>query len=191
LDQDGKRRSKKIGSRSMAQKFARKIEGQLAAGTYQNPARKSWKEFRSDYETKILEFKAPGTRREAKLALDHFEKACRPIFVSTIRTQDIDEFISARRRDSSQRRPGTNVSPATVNKELRHLKADVRVAAEWGFVDKLPRFRMVREPQKLPLYMTPEHLSAIYVGCKVAGKPTGYPFEPTDWWGGGFWRSCT
>ena len=34
IDPDGTRRSKKIGSNSMAEKFRKKIEGQLAAGTY-------------------------------------------------------------------------------------------------------------------------------------------------------------
>ena len=50
LDPDGKRKSKQIGSKSMAEKFRRKIEGQLAAGIYQPQSRKSWKDFRSEFE---------------------------------------------------------------------------------------------------------------------------------------------
>jgi hypothetical protein len=34
IDPDGKRRSKRIGRKSMAEKFKRKVEGQLAAATY-------------------------------------------------------------------------------------------------------------------------------------------------------------
>ncbi len=40
-DLDGKKRSKSIGCQSLAQKFARKIEGQLAAGTYEGDTRKT------------------------------------------------------------------------------------------------------------------------------------------------------
>lgn len=45
IDPKGKRRSKTIGSKSRADKFARKIEGELAAGTYQSYAHKLWSDF--------------------------------------------------------------------------------------------------------------------------------------------------
>ena len=46
IDQEGIRRSKRIGSKSMALKFARKKEGQLAAGTCESVTPKLWHEFR-------------------------------------------------------------------------------------------------------------------------------------------------
>ncbi len=44
-DPEGKRREKSIGSHSMAEKHARRVEGQLAAGTYQDTRNKRWDEF--------------------------------------------------------------------------------------------------------------------------------------------------
>ena len=49
-DPDRKRRSKRIGSRSVAEKYRRKLEGQLEAGTYQSVERKTWADFRQEYE---------------------------------------------------------------------------------------------------------------------------------------------
>ena len=34
--------------------------------------------------------------------------------------------------------PDSTVSPATINKELRHLKAVLRKAHEWGYLPKMP-----------------------------------------------------
>src|SRR5262245_35532437 len=52
LDPDGKRKSKSIGAKSRAEKLARKIEGQLAAGVYENTSRKSWADFRAEFEAR-------------------------------------------------------------------------------------------------------------------------------------------
>ena len=41
-DPDGKKKSKRIGSKSMAEKFRKKVEGQLASGTYQANAKTTW-----------------------------------------------------------------------------------------------------------------------------------------------------
>lgn len=41
IDPEGRRRSKRIGSRSMATKYARKLEGQLSAGIYEDISNKS------------------------------------------------------------------------------------------------------------------------------------------------------
>ena len=53
IDPDGKRKSKRIGSKSMAEKYRRKIEGQLAAGVYEDRRRKQWSEFRVEYESQV------------------------------------------------------------------------------------------------------------------------------------------
>ena len=45
FDPDGHKKSKIIGSKSAAQKHQRKLDGQLAAGTYQSVSSKSWGDF--------------------------------------------------------------------------------------------------------------------------------------------------
>ena len=48
IDPGKVRRSKRIGSKSMAEKFRRKVEGQLAAGTYEHDSCKSWEDFKAE-----------------------------------------------------------------------------------------------------------------------------------------------
>src|SRR5262245_1048415 len=118
FDPEGKKKSKTIGSRSMAGKYARKIEGQLAAGTYHSAGRKGWDDFRKDYETKILPTLAESSQEAVKQSLDAFEESVHPARVAAIKTATIDSFI-AKRQESRGRRPGSTKSPASINKELR------------------------------------------------------------------------
>jgi len=181
IDPDGNRKSKRIGSKSMAEKRARKLEGQLEAGVYQGDSRKRWADFRAEYEAKIAWSMEPGSRAEMLRSLDHFERIVKPVRVASIKTQTIDEFV-AQRRTERGRKQGDTVSPATVNKDLRNLKAAFRIAQEWGYLPVIPRVRMLKEPKKLPTYVTPEHFAAIYQACDVAVRPAGQRYSPADWW---------
>ncbi len=181
FDPEGKRRSKRIGSKSMAEKFRRKIEGELAAGLYQSESRISWADFRAEYEQKILSGMEPGTRGETLQGLRHFQRLAKPGRLQSVKTQTIDMFI-AKRRTERGRNKGDIISPATVNKNLRHLKTVFRVAHDWGYLPEVPKFRMLKEPQKLPRYVTPEHFAMIYGACDAARWPAGQDYSPADWW---------
>jgi len=181
IDPDGRRRSKRIGSKSQAEKFRRKIEGQLAAGTYEKESRKQWKDFRKEYETKIVSLLAPKTRPAIHAVLNHFERICKPQRVSAIKTAMIDEFIGCRQTDPG-RKPKSTVAAATINHDLRHLKAALRVANDWGYLPQVPKFRRIREPDKIGSVVTPEHFKAIYEACDVATMPQGLSCEPAEWW---------
>jgi integrase len=41
---------------------------------------------------------------------------------------------------------------------------------------------MLKEPKKLPRYVTPEDFTKIYKACDKAKRPGGLPFVPEDWW---------
>ena len=181
IDPDGKRRSRRIGSKSIAEKFRRKIEGQLAAGIYRSESRKSWADFRAEYEAKILPRLAVDTRRIITGGLNHFERIVRPNKVAAIKTQAIDDFIAQRQMDPGKK-PGSCVSPATINRELRHLKAVLRVANEWGYLPILPKFRKVREAELIGPVISQDHFEQVYEACGVATMPRGLTCEPSDWW---------
>ncbi len=181
IDPEGSKRSKRIGSKSRAEKYARKKEGELAAGTYQNESRKHWDKFREEWESKIGGGMEPQSKRCTLNALDHFERIIKPGRVQRIKTQTIDEYVSKRRLEEGQKAEST-VSPATVNKELRHLRAVLRVAHEWGYLPTIPKVRMVKEPEKLIRYVTPEHFAAIYAACDAAERPESDVYTPADWW---------
>jgi integrase len=61
---------------------------------------------------------------------------------------------------------------ATVNKELRHLRAAIRKAYKWGYLARVPDFDFLREHGKLQTYVTPEHFAKLYANAGA------------DWWRG-------
>jgi MFS family permease len=65
------------------------------------------------------------------------------------------------------------VSPATVNKQLRHFRAVLGVAKDWGYLKERPRFRVVKEPKKLITFVNGEHFAAIFAPCDQARKHAG------------------
>lgn len=180
-DPDGKRKQRKGGSRSIAEKLLRKIEGELAAGVYTNTSRKTWADFRADYEAKILPRLARRSQEAVKASLAAFERIVTPAKMQSINTAAIDDFVTKRKADAG-RKPGSTVSAATINRDLRHVKAALRIAHEWGQLPKVPRFRFLREEQRIGQVITPEHFEAIYKAADAATKPSLPQCSPGEWW---------
>lgn len=181
LEPNGKRKSKTVGSHSMADKFRQKKEGELASGLYQPIIPKQWKDFRTEYEEKVLCSLKPRSQTEVINALDHFERIVKPARMSSINTGDIDLFVSKRRKEKG-RKPKSTVSPYTVKKELSAIRAALNVAADWGYITKPPKVRKVKVPEAMPRPITQEHFQDIYTACDVATMPVGLPYPPGDWW---------
>ena len=180
LDPDDKRRSKRIGSKSLAEKERRKLEGQLAAGIYQSEAKTRWQDFRQQYEAALVARTSAANAMSSRISLDHFERICRPQQINRIGRQTIDEYVATRRKERGAKK-GSTVSVATVNRELRHVRAAINAAAEYGYCS-LQKVKMLKEPQKLVTYVSDEHFELIYKHCDVATKPAQLPFPPGTLW---------
>jgi integrase len=185
---DGRRKSESCGpgegGKRKAEKRKRRIESELLTGTYQMQTRKLWDDFVKEYQRRVLAGLSPRSRDEALAALACFQRVVKPIRVFAINTGHVDDFVAARRQEESFLHKGEKVSPATVNKDLRHVKAALRVAFEWGYLHQVPRFRMEKVPKKLPSYVTPEDFALLYRGCDHARRPANLPYPPADWWRG-------
>ena len=102
--------------------------------------------------------------------------------MAAIKTPTINAYRTARAAEG--------VSVATVNRELRHIRAALHVACdEYKYLPEVPKVKMLKEPQKIPRFVTEEHFAAIYGACEVAKFPQGtkdvvLPFTAGDWW----WR---
>ncbi|MCH8922431.1 MAG: site-specific integrase [Planctomycetes bacterium] len=101
--------------------------------------------------------------------------------MNAIKTKTIDEYIAGRRQDPG-RKPKSKVSPATINHDLRHLKAVLRIAHDWKYLPEVPKFRKVREVEQIGSIVSPEHFQAIYQAADVATMPRGLHCEPVEWW---------
>src|SRR5262249_28426325 len=103
VDPDGRRRCQSCGPGPAGSKAAEKLRDKIAAElltrTYNDPSRRTWSDFRSDYENKILAGLAERTRDAARTSLGHFERIAKPKRVSAISARTIADFIANRRRE--------------------------------------------------------------------------------------------
>src|SRR5262245_36895272 len=185
LDPEGKRKGKSCGpgpdGLRNAEKLRRKVEAQLLTGTYQGECKALWQDLRRDWEREIGPGLAGDTLRLTLDALNHFERLARPSRTYFVTTRHVDHYVTQRRQERGQR-PGSLVSAATINKELRHLRAVLRVGKEWGYLPEVPRCRFVKEERRLPTYMTGDHFAAVYAACDKARLPRGLSYPAADWW---------
>jgi integrase len=184
----GKRHSESCGSgargKNQAEKRLRRIQGELDLGVHQPQNKKTWEDFRDKYEAEILPGHAPRTQPLIKAALDNFERIIQPKKMDGITTSTVDTFIAKRRKEAGKKK-GSFTSPATINKDLRHLKAALRHARKWKYLLEVPEFIFVREPEKQPLFVTPEHFEVIYhKACPLANLPSKCEphYSAKEWW---------
>jgi integrase len=186
-DLDRRRKSESCGPGFVGQKTAEarrhELEKKFRAGTDEIRTDVTWEQFRSEYVDKILSGKRVRSSDEALTSLTHFERIVKPHRVCTIRTTDIDNFIAARRSEAGKKR-GDVVSPATINKDLRHIKAALAKAKRWNYIAQLPEFTMQKVTKKLVVYVVAEHFAAIYQACSHAKRPRDQAYAAADWWRG-------
>lgn len=182
---DGRRRCKSCGTgakgRNIARDLADRLDAQLLIGTYESDKKQSWAEFRKEYQTNAIDAMEFRTAEQTRYALNQFERIAKPNKTAHLTTRTIDGFIAARRLDPGLKE-GTRISPATINKELRHLRAALKKACKWGYLKQAPDFTFLREPGKLPTYMPPDDFAKIYHACTAAKRPAKHPAGAPTWW---------
>lgn len=181
-----KRRRQKIKPKGrqgkrLADQLADQVNSSMTLGTYQEKSRAQWGNFKKKYVDEVLPTKrSVRTREEIHYVLERFERMCRPKNIDGITTATIDHFIAIRLQDKG--RDGGTVSNATVNKDLRHLRAVLNKAMKWGVLQEVPEFDMLGEFIDEKPLVTEEEFLAIYDACHVATMPGDQPFRPAKWW---------
>ena len=188
---DGTRRKKSCGpgpkGKRLAQEKADKVSAQLTLGEYESDkaSRLTWQQFRELYRRQglLARNRAPATVADALESLDKFAKLCglTEKTMEGVNQSKIDTFIELRSKEKG-RKPDSTVSPATVNHDLRQIKAALRWGFKRGYLRALPEVEFQREPQRLAQYVEPEHFTAIYGKCNAARFPNEGHFTPEAWW---------
>ncbi len=182
IDNDGKKRTKSIGSKTKATEYKKSIEGKLVDQTFKAVEDIDWSEFRAKFDEKILPtIKKPRSRADLRQALATFEAIVRPGKVSAINKQTIDTFVAERRKQKGKRH-GTKISSGTIRKELLWIHRALVVADEWGYIKKVPKIRLPKVVETLPRPVTQAQFEAIYAACGTATLPEGLPFAAAEWW---------
>ncbi len=192
-DPSGKQCRKSCGpgkvGKSAANTLADKIHSQLVTGTYAAGERATWDQFFAKYTAHIEGRYDLSSRTAAITSIGTFARLAKPKRMKSIDTAAIDAFIAKRRTETGKRKGADGktlpVSLATINRELRYVKQALRLAADWGFVEKVPRMRFLKPEQKLPTFVSPEQFAAMLEACEVATMPSDIPnVAPADWWRG-------
>jgi len=187
-DSNGQRHAESCGAgargKQKADQRKRKIQSELDMGMHQPPSKKKWADFRKEYEEKIYPNLARQSREQVSAVLNHFERIVKPRQMSKLTTQTIDAFVAVLRTERGKNR-GSTMSIATINKDLRHIKAVLRKAVEWERLPKMPRIKLLREPEKLKRYVTQEHFDKLYQDAAFKAnlpKNPGQAYESSVWW---------
>ena len=175
------RRAKHFPTRKAAEAHAKLIEAQVLAAAYQGIRSVTWAAFVDEYDSAILSHHAASGRVPAMAALRHFGRLGRPGRVDQITAATVDRYASARKLEPGAK-PGSQVAATTINRELRTLKAALRVAVTWKYLAECPPIRFLREFRAPPRYVTPEHFAAIYGACEEARRPIAAGASPGTWW---------
>jgi len=182
-DPDSKKRCKRIGSKSMAEKFRKKKEGELAAGLCKTgPEHTRWESFVDDYKQVIMpKWRSSYSQTESNRALKLFGEIVKPVHVDRVDARSLDQYV-AKRLLMRGKKPGSTVAAETVRKELRTIRAALSVAVRWKQLDQVPPMPEVDGFGKDKPFVTEQHFDAMMKSCDAARFPKEQLFEPKDFW---------
>jgi len=186
--ENGRRRSKVVGRKGDAEDFASIKRGELLDGSMGITARKKWSDFVAEYMEEVRgNGSRPGTVSLVKLVLDKFTEAVSPTWVHLIDAKTLDAYRRKRLKDKGVH--GSKLSPETVRKELRHLRAALGMAVRWKYLREVPALPRVKSDQREKPHVTEAHFLAMLKACDAAAKPAPklHPtmpegFTPGEWW---------
>lgn len=185
---NGRRRSKSIGSKDDANDFAAVKKTELLNRVKGIRVDMKWDDFVEQYKTEKVEAsgKRPGTIKEINLALSRFKELCKPKWVHQIDDHTLDQFSS--RRFKQKGIHAQKIRPATVKKELRHIRAALGVAKRWKYVAEVPEMPEIHEDEREKLHVTEEHFALMMKAADSATFPEMDMHDlhpgctPGDWW---------
>jgi len=71
-----------------------------------------------------------------------------------------------RDRTTQKSRLGRTVTPSTINRELAILRHMLRLAEEWGYIAKVPRIRLAKEPEGRLRFLSEEEIARLLTACR-------------------------
>ncbi|MDP6380808.1 MAG: site-specific integrase, partial [Phycisphaerae bacterium] len=167
-----KLRKEKFPTKTKAERRARELEGQMNAGLYFEPEDICWPELVSEYMTNRLAPRRKRTQTENRLVFTRFSGICQPKKLLGITMSTVEDYVRHRRETDK-------VSGATVNKDLRILRAIFNYAVKKKWLKENPAafvdFALVEH--KLPRLMDPGNLKKLLMAVEKT-----YDEKQSLWW---------
>lgn len=151
----GKRKRKQFNTLDEAKKFREKKYKEVNRDVYDID---TWQDARDEFlERYNLKGLSEDSKIQAKRTLRYFEETTNIVKLSDLNQEAVDTFLKARRT--------TNISKATVNKEIRYLKSFVRWLAKKGYHDGRLEIDFVKTPKAIKKALTTEQIRALLKVC--------------------------
>jgi integrase len=152
---------------------------QAASSSYplqEQPVGMDWKPFEHAFLEYQRATKPPATIELYEIALRHFRQVAQPRRLVSIDSAMVEDFAIGRLRQG--------VSAATVNRDLRHLRAALNWAARRGLIPRCPDFAgaFLRTPKKRPTVMPEGDFLAIVAAAEATDAIVSRR-------SGGWWRT--
>jgi len=163
-DERGRVRTEAVGpDRKLAARMRAKREAALNTGRYRALRRIPFENLVREEEEVMAGRVADATLQQIRTSLDHFARICKPGALVDIDLPMVEQFYARRLKE---------VSEATANKDLRHVKASFNRAVERGYMAGNPtnKVKPVREPEKEIRMLSPEEVGKLMGAC------------PSVWW---------
>jgi integrase len=166
-------RSTKTTVKKVADQQRRELERELDAGK-RAEAEMSWPDFVKDFLGKHETRKPATTLALYKHCLEKFGQVGKPRRLAKITHTLLEDFAIKRLQDGA--------AAASVNRDLRHLRAALRWAKRRGYISEVPEFKgvFIREDRKKPVIIPEEDFMEI---IKATRKPDlALKYCSADWW---------
>ncbi|WP_390889000.1 tyrosine-type recombinase/integrase [Rhodopirellula halodulae] len=159
------RRKQSTGARlkSVAKEVASAKEKQLCVDPFQIKRQSSkpisWQDLKKQFLEHAEATKRPKTAVAYRINLKHFTDFIGKKFLHEITSADLLQFAAHRRQQKRSRHSTETVSDATVNKDLRGIRAALNFAVDCGYIPQAPSFRGVqlRESRPSPVVVAPDY----------------------------------
>ena len=183
--ENGRRRSKTMGRKDDAERFAAVKQAELVDKTTGVTTTKLWSEFMEEYNKLVIEsLRSPRSKVMTRQILQLFTDIARPRYVHPLCRHDLDQY-AAKRLKMPGRKKGDTIAAETVKKELRAVKAALNRAREWNYIKTVPSLPRVLGYKRDKAFMLEDHFDAIMKACETATTPDPRihdGIDPAEWW---------
>ncbi len=130
----------------------RRIERELAEGTFQRVQRVQWADFVRDHIEKIV---GEANRRIAKQVLDEFGDVCKPVGPHAVLFQMVEKF--------DKWLHDKKLSQQTINKKHRYIRHGLNMAKKRSMIKHNPMddWVWVRADEKIPRYLSDDEKAKV------------------------------
>jgi integrase len=130
---DGKQRSLRLPNRVEAENYRLELHRQMNEGLFFEPLNLQWDDLVDRYFEYLTYVRrlSPGTIESYTHALANFRRICGPVLSTEFDRGKVEQYVAARTR--------AGLSPATINKDIRTLRALARWAIKRRYMGAVAR----------------------------------------------------